>query len=441
VTLTSSETATLRNRAASVVAEVTGRLADPDRTAAIASAPENDDRFYPEQPQSPWAPESLGNGHAGIALLFAEVAAGTGEPGGRDLAHTHLRAAASGPLPLAAGLYRGVAGLGFSAAAFSRLVGGYATTLDTIDRMLGHQVAQILAAEDRRMRSGHGGTGFDAYDVITGLSGIGACLLQRGAPVQDELRAVLGYLVRLTGGTTEVDGKTVPGWCVDHGPRRNERAPHLNLGLAHGICGPLALLSLAYRAGIRVPGDEQAIVRIVDILLAERRHDATGTYWPSFLFQDGSGAQPSERGRDAWCYGGVGMARSLQLAAGALGRDDWAGIAGSTARGALSRASDEWVGDASLCHGWAGLLQVGWRIRDDDPGAVPRPLLDRLAASVLDHYTPQAPFCFQYDAIPGVFGPDRPAILDGAAGVALALHTYATDTEPHTGWDRALLIA
>jgi lantibiotic biosynthesis protein len=441
VTLTSTDTATLRDRAASVVADVAGRLADQAGTIATASAPENDDRFYPGQPHSPWAPESLGNGHAGIALLFAELAAGSGDTHSRGLAHAQLRAAANGALPTGAGLYRGAAGLGFSVAAFARQVGGYATTLNAIDTVVDQRVDKIVAEEDKRLRNRNGGTRFDAYDVITGLSGMGAYLLHRGAPARDTLRTVLAYLVRLTGSTTEVDGQTVRGWCVDHGPRRDERAPHLNLGMAHGISGPLALLALAHRAGIHVPGDEQAIEHIAGVLLDLRRHDAAGPYWPSFLFQDGSGTQPPERGRDAWCYGALGMARSLQLAAGALGRDDWSRVAGAAARGALSNATDARVGDASLCHGWAGILQLAWQIRQDDPGAVPTALMDRLAAAVLDQYAPEVPFGFRYDVIPGVFGPDRPAILDGAAGVALALHTYASDTAPHTGWDRVLLVA
>jgi class I lanthipeptide synthase len=35
---------------------------------------------------------------------------------------------------------------------------------------------------------------------------------------------------------------------------------------------------------------------------------------------------------------------------------------------------------------------------------------------------------------------DRPGFLDGSAGIALALHAYATGQRPRTGWDAALLL-
>lgn len=39
-----------------------------------------------------------------------------------------------------------------------------------------------------------------------------------------------------------------------------------------------------------------------------------------------------------------------------------------------------------------------------------------------------------------VVAPDRAGFLEGAAGIALALHGYANDEPAKTGWDTALLL-
>lgn len=36
--------------------------------------------------------------------------------------------------------------------------------------------------------------------------------------------------------------------------------------------------------------------------------------------------------------------------------------------------------------------------------------------------------------------PAGPGLLTGAAGIALALHAYATDAPPRTSWDAAFLL-
>src|SRR5262249_59670842 len=87
------------------------------------------------------------------------------------------------------------------------------------------------------------------YDLIRGLTGIGAYLLHRGH--DDQLRDVLAYLVRLTHPLTTLDGQTLPGWWTPRAPhdRPSPRWPggHANLGLAHRITGPLDLLSTPCR--------------------------------------------------------------------------------------------------------------------------------------------------------------------------------------------------
>ena len=119
--------------------------------------------------------------------------------------------------------------------------------------------------------------------------------------------------------------------------------------------------------------------------------------------------------------GTIGIARALQLAGLAAGNDHRRQAAEDAALAALGDpARLARVTDASLCHGWAGILTVTQAIAADSPAperfAAPVRLgRDRLATEIA--------------ALP------KPGFLEGRAGAQLAL-----DGTDSTGWTRALLI-
>ncbi|HEX8344408.1 MAG TPA: lanthionine synthetase C family protein, partial [Actinoplanes sp.] len=273
---------------------------------------------------------------------------------------------------------------------------------------------------------------FAEYDLLHGLTGIGAHLLHHH-PGSDALGRVLTYLVRLTR-SSRVDGEVLPGWWVHHPPNldRPSTAPggHANLGLAHGITGPLALLALALRRGVTVPGHVAAIAVILSWLDRWRRHTDAGPWWPQWITRtDLSIGRPTQRGpgRPSWCYGTPGIARAQQLAA--IATDD--PVRRRAAEHALIACLDDPVqlariGDAGLCHGWAGLHQTVWRAGADalTPHLTAR--LPHLRDELLRHH--------------GTRGGGANGLLDGDAGVALALHTAARAPVPVSGWDACLLL-
>src|SRR5205823_11942430 len=100
------------------------------------------------------------------------------------------------------------------------------------------------------------------------------------------LGEVLAYLVRLTE-PLNVDGAVLPGWWTGNAPN-DEPSPdwpggHGNLGIAHGIAGPLAFLSLAARCGIEVSGQTEAIERICAWLDQWRTGAGTHAWWPELV--------------------------------------------------------------------------------------------------------------------------------------------------------------
>lgn len=107
----------------------------------------------------------------------------------------------------------------------------------------------------------------------------------------------------------------------------------------------------------------------------------------------------------------------------------------------LVAGDDGRVCDFALCHGWAGLLQITVRMAGDTGAACYRSAADLLAARIIEGFAPEAAFGFRYTHPRLEIGPDRPGFLEGAAGIALALRSYAGGTPPATTWDAALLLA
>ncbi len=431
-----------RQAAAAIVKDVARRLADPAAVAKAARHEDNVDRPPGGSPIHPWSGLTLAEGHPGVALLYAELS--HRDSSYRRVAHAHLAAGSAlvTPIPMP-GLYAGAPALAFAAGTARRGPDDYATLLDGLDPHVLTRTRALVAGETERLDAGRAGTSMETYDLILGLSGLGRYLMTRGERHREALAGTLSCLVRLTE-PVRVHGRTVPGWWVPGAPGLGQEAHyprgHFNLGLAHGICGPLALLALAHEAGVTVPGQRDAIERITAWLL-ERRVD--GYRWPAAIGFDSEAAGARDEradGRTAWCYGTPGVARAVFLAGRALGRPEWR----RGAVDALVRALDDplALADCGLCHGWAGMLHIAGRTARDSADARLTARLPALAARIIDAHDPSVPFGFRYaDTPPGVWARHRAGFLEGAAGIALALHSYATDDAPAVDWDAALLLA
>jgi hypothetical protein len=346
--------------------------------------------------------QDLSEGELGVALLHIER-------GDLDAARSTLAQAVAGGVSAGgnASLFHGAPALEFVLSSAGHADSGVRNAVDRV-------VVARLAAARRRQASGalpH----LPEFDLIRGLTGLAVLLLTRDSP-PPLLKEVLAYLISLSR-PIHIEGRDLPGWWSQAGSVDEELdAGHGNNGVAHGIAGPLAVLSLAIRHGVQVPGQHDAIE------VFARWLDSYGCrYW---ITRDQlSAPEPPEPApaRPSWCYGELGIARTQQLAA--IAQSDPARR--RAAEGTVLRVLTDpvllgRVTDASLCHGWAGLLTVTRAVADDSP-APDRftPLIEDLTkhlAADLDRLS-------------------KPGLLEGRAGAHLALDgTNATD------WTRALLI-
>ncbi|MBP2055289.1 hypothetical protein J2Z21_008303 [Streptomyces griseochromogenes] len=384
-------------------------------------------------------PIGLAGGTAGTALLLVELS--RADPALRPAAHARLAAAArtigSAPGSERHGLHDGLAGLAFALKAAVRAPGDYATVRTQLDAFLRDRLARLLDLERVRLAHRTEPVPRDRFDVVNGATGLARYFLTD--PVDPEpVRAVLRYLIALTEPIRR-NGRTLPGWTVTAWPGREADGDLIDLGLAHGVAGPLALLSLCWAKGIRVPDQDTAIRRIVDWLTDRVRTDGTGPYWPSVYpaaaeLTGGPSAPPPHR--PSWCYGTPGVARAVQLAGAALGEGEWVSTAADALRavhrrpGALAEMTDP-----GLCHGVAGLAHltrvVAFDLADAELARHADALTDRLRA----RFDPATAFGYPTTAPPDP--QDTPTFLEGAAGVALTLHRPGAPAL----WDAVLLVS
>ncbi|MGH3913453.1 MAG: lanthionine synthetase C family protein [Pseudonocardiaceae bacterium] len=377
-----------------------------------------------------WQAQSLARGAAGVALLHIERAlAGSGT---WRAAHAWVRAATRYEISAAddTGLYLGAPAISFvlHAAEADQIPrsGPTLTRLDAHVASLAHRrVDAALARIDRGEVAA-----FAEYDLFSGLTGIGQLLLQY-APGNDALGRILGYLVRLIE-PLHLDGILVPGWWAGHDPDPLLPTPggHGNVGIAHGITGPLALLAHAMRRGIIVEGHLGAIWRICAQLDTWRHDGESGPWWPQWITRDDlRTGRVSQTGplRPSWCYGTPGIARAQQIAALATGDTTRQMMAEHALAACLSDPAQlHRITDTGLCHGWSGLYQTAWHAAGD---ALTPALSTRLAhlTDLLARHTEATEH-------------HHPGLLDGTAGLALALRTATRATPPISGWDSCLLI-
>ncbi|OXM59667.1 lanthionine synthetase C family protein [Amycolatopsis vastitatis] len=376
-------------------------------------------------------PQSLAGGAAGIALLH--IARARSGHAAWTTARSWLAAAARETLSAGpnANLYFGAPTLAFVTHLAADEPGKYARALAELD-------AITIALTRRRLDAAHARIDrkerpvLAEFDLIRGLGGLGSYHLQRH-PGHDITRSVLGYLVRLTEPLPGRADDDVPGWWTEVSPNGDVSSDfpggHGNLGMSHGIAGPLSVLALALRRGIAVDGHAEAIGRIQRWLDLWQQRDPTGPWWPGFITLQQSRTRhvdPDTRQRPSWCYGSPGLARAQQLAALAIGDVERQSVAEAAMLCCLRDPTQlDRLVDSGLCHGTAGVLQAAWRMsRDartrDLAGALPA-LAERLLAE-----------------LPAVR--DEVEFLDGLAGIGLALHTVGAESEPATAWDACLLL-
>jgi lantibiotic modifying enzyme len=382
-----------------------------------------------------WSDISLWSGIAGVALVQSALDRFAPERGHRALAERALDRTLRrvGRAPLREG-FSGLVGIGW---VLARLVatgdeGEDDDPCATFDDVIGRALAR-----PRWTRS---------FDLIGGLVGYGVYALER-LP-RPSGRSMCARVVNHLHASARRRRPGVAWWSDPRWlPRAERTEPNLdwNLGVAHGVPGVVALLSRAVVADLDATTHALArelLERSVTWILAQE------------LPASAEGAFPYAVGRNlaraparlAWCYGDVGVAATLLLAARAAGDADWERAAMRIALRAVARSErSAGVEDAGLCHGAAGVAHIFHRLyratgeerlADAARGWFARALAMRTPGRGVAGFRSH-----RADAAAGSRFRSDATFLTGAGGIALALLAAIGAAEPtETGWDRVLLL-
>lgn len=276
------------------------------------------------------------------------------------------------------------------------------------------------------------------HDLAQGLVGFGVYFLERlasgPAPIAlDGLHRVIAHLdataTRTDAGATWLSSPDIlpPHYHAEwpHG--------HYDCGLAHGVAGTVALLGRAAAIADAPVRARPLCEDAMRWLAAQRQTPHAHGRFPSMTYP---GAEP-DRTRAAWCYGDPGVASALWIAAAQLGTDTE--LARATALDVAHREADTaGVLDSGLCHGAAGLAHLLNRYyqasgdaahREAARGWFTRLLAMRGEGGVAGF----AQWRGKADGFQPIVN-----LLEGAAGIALALIAATSSSEP--SWDRMLLV-
>lgn len=362
----------------------------------------------------PWHPMSIENGDLGVALALS--AADHFDPdGGWDLAaHHHITEAVNSfsRLPnLGVGAFAGTASLAFALDALSRDGERYQSARRQVESYLASRTYALLETWNPET-----GTATDSYDLIAGVSGAAWYVVQSGRRSREMIDMAQSVITALC--ERACTPPPAGFWTTSHQLTSVEREhhPHLhdgyiNLGLAHGIAGPLLVLGHARAAGFDVdPGAIEAIRATLG------NHCERGELGPDIGYHATPASIPrAAPTRAAWCYGNAGLA--LAAAATEPSQGDSLPSAHELLETLNTRSvEDLGIDNPSLCHGYGGLALIESALGRSNAITPSTRGVERLVG-VRD---PAQMYGFRNHHLPGVQS-NSPGLLEGAGGTAIAL--------------------
>ena len=414
----------LQERAYATVCEIAQTL------AGAPAVPLNDGTQSTEQQQL-LANISLAGGWPGLALLFAYC--GQAYPGDDDneIAAAFLQKSVHGVAQVRAGvsLYGGITGVAWTLAHLSQLHDGTRDLCAPADELLQQYLSRTPWQAD--------------YDLINGLTGLGFYALER-LPLPAATRCLELVLDRLD----ETAERNADGIAWHTPPQllsdwQRELCPngYYNLGLAHGIPGVIALLGGACAAGVAQEKARPLLEGAVRWLLRQKSEQHE---WSRFSSWAAPGLEP-EQSRLAWCYGDLGASAALLCAARCVGNEMWEQEAVALARLAARRPLETaGARDAGLCHGATGIMHIFNRFYQTTGDEVCKSAalfwaeqtlaMRRSGVGVAGYAAYRLD-----DKLTKVSWKPEIGLLEGAAGIALALLATFTNIEP--AWDRMLALS
>ncbi|AUO09476.1 hypothetical protein NS115_18160 [Paenibacillus jamilae] len=442
----------VRKQVAQVLQAIVQRYKDPDQVRAqMKQVP---GQVIEGKQVARWSDTSFSGGFTGICVLMGQLDQLYPDNGWDMVGHSYLQKIQQvieqqGIHTLS--LYSGLAGILLGVRALSRKNTRYQGMLDTLASWFEEAVLNYVEICKNQWEEGQ--LRISQYDTIEGLTGIARVVLAfSDRPQMKIIWQRIVEVFHIFCGEKDYQGHRIPAWHILSANQflEHEKVQYpngnFNLGLSHGISGPLAFLSLSQLQGMTTEAMRADLRRLTEWICRWRVSGEAGTLWPGRVAVEevlqGELHPSSIRDPwDSWCYGVPGIARSIWLAGQAMHNQEWSAI-GLQAYVDIENRIQTMGGltASTLCHGIGGLLHMVQRMYSDTGHVKLGAIRDELVVAVLDKYAAESKFGY-YDEyfVNGKYEQvDEAGFLTGAAGVALVLASLLCEESPD--WDQALLI-
>lgn len=276
------------------------------------------------------------------------------------------------------------------------------------------------------------------YDFLHGSIGVGLYFINHLTnPKSQE------YLVDLIDELEKISIKDYDNtikWVSEVPYDNNNTKKVFNLSLSHGMASIIAFLSKLYLKDISKKKVCTLLNGAVNYMLKQKFDNSVyGSNFPSWVCEN----ELPSKSRLGWCYGDLGIGIALFQAAKATNNKEWENIAlevllDSTKRRDLKK---EGVMDAGICHGTAGIGHIYNRMWFNTRNEIFKEASDfwfeetlKMAKFEDGLAGYKAWYPEEYGGWQKIYG-----ILEGIAGIGLALMSAISDEEPT--WDECLLLS
>ena len=233
-----------------------------------------------------------------------------------------------------------------------------------INKILLYNLTEYLKTSDENEFYTNGN-----YEVIKGLSGpLSYFLYANDDPrVHEMANRIIDIFIKRSKEIMLLEHR-IPGWhyypSAIEESFMTDKAKNgvINYGLSHGMAAPLVALSLAYKKGVRKDGLVEAVEGLISEYINASYYANDIAYWPgriTFEQYVGLDEMPHEPSQMSWCYGSVGILRSLYLSGVLMSNSKVEQFAvDEFIKIAKMSLSDYRLGQMIVCHGYIGTAAI-----------------------------------------------------------------------------------
>ncbi|HHV8921615.1 TPA: lanthionine synthetase C family protein [Staphylococcus aureus] len=332
-------------------------------------------------------------------------------------------------------LFGGLSGIAFSMDIASQNGRNYQNILNNIDDVIVNEIenkmAQILQEPLNPLN----------YDTISGLAGIGRYLLNRVDANDTNVKALKRILTYFKDIQYSQNSWVVPQESQFLESDKNYFTEgNINLGLAHGVLGPMSLFALCVIKGITIENHQRILKDMYKFIMDEKFYSNDRWLQRYDLI--------SERNhfnyiRNGWCYGNTGVMTTLFLIGQAL-QDDKIIQTSKKVMLQLVNDKDENLISPTICHGLSSqILMLTTMNLHFELNEVSN-YINELINKLITHYKEDhlVNFIDINENNQGVFKNKKIGLLEGELGVYLTLITLQnTNILNEKNWTNAFLIS